>query len=649
MMNNHSGNNMNGNDDNMTEATIDMFPIELEGAEASFPAAEEVRSSMTHMRRSRSKANKYLLWAFGGIALLILLVIIPAVAVSKRDSSSSKSFVPPRPDLNSLIDYLVGQGVSDASDLQDTTTPQYKAARWLAVEDGANIPIPANGITLVGGYRYIFRYVMALNYFALGGDEWDDSFNFLTDDDICYWHNYQLAGGVFCFVGDQPVPRLFLLNANNIVGSLPKENGKLVSLYSLSFQVNSLSGTIPPELCGLSALNRLLLSHNLLDGKIPSCLGKLTGLNQFFLHNNMLEGTIPSALGDLENLEVLFVDDNLLDGNPLQVFNQLTKLELLMANNNNFVGELTETFLANSNNLNWTDMSHNKFSTTDGLPPHLFSLPQLDILDLSHNLLAGNFTLPIDMPENFELQFLSLYENQLTGNLPSALMNLKALDHLDLSSNSFTGPVPDSIGEMTALLFLFLSENPFDRGEVPGNFDQLTNLYEISLRNTNREGPLPAFIGIEKFKDLTLLDLGSNALTGPIPDSYGQQDKLKFLLLNDNEGINGKVPLSFGNLTRLRAAYLDGTSIEGDLDVLCDLPNFSEIVGEEAIYADCGGLSPEVNCTCGCLCCESGLENGCSQPFLSNLDASWENRFRRKEYRFKNGTDVIQTDVLPTE
>jgi Leucine-rich repeat (LRR) protein len=396
----------------------------------------------------------------------------------------------------------------------------------------------------------------------------------------------------------------------NLKGKIPTENGNLSSLYHLSLLFNELSGSIPTELCNLQSIAYIELSQNLLTGELPSCLGTLSDMRQ------------------------LFLDDNMLTGDPSGIFSSLPVLEVLVANNNSFTGVIDSTLLANSRDINWVDLSHNGF-TSNGIPLHLFSLPQLEILDLSQNRLAGR--LPTDIPENFNLTFLALYDNALTGHLPASLSNLKGLYSLDLSNNSFVGPM-DVVGAMPGLVILFLSDNPFESGPVPQSFANLTNLNELSLRNTNRNGTLPDFIGRGNFtNNLQVLDLGSNALEGAIPATYGEQPNLLYLLLNDNSGISGQIPPSFSNLTQLVGGYFDGTGLNGNMSFMCKLPNFQTINGDEGLFADCGDPSPEINCTC-CVCCTSGLEGGCSRPLLSNLDVFLAVEYRIRRFDFRNDT-----------
>lgn len=465
-------------------------------------------------------------------------------------------------------------------------------------------------------------------------------------------------------------------------GSIPTENGLLSALYSFEVQGNEeVTGSIPQELCNLENAYFLGLGANSLTGQIPSCLGDMNNLFSLVLYGNMLDGAIPSELGLLSNsLHELYLDDNMLtgplpdelgnlenldifffyenpglSGNPIPVLNQLTSLVLIMGNNCDFSGDIDDTFLTNLPNVTGIDLSHNEFMSPSGLPAHLFAKPYMQVLDLSVNQLQGQLPtdIPLDQPagpNKLYFNFLSLYENQLEGPLPTQLANLVGLDHLDLSMNAFTGPIPDFIGDYKDMQYLFLSANSFDQGLIPDTFEKLTKLEELSLRGTARTGSLPTYIGTNLTK-LVLLDLSSNALEGDIPGSYGSLEALEFLLLNNNEDITGTIPSTFTGLTQLQGFFLDGTSIMGDLDTVCVLPKFAEISGQEGIFADCAG--GPITCSCDCTCYDGTNGGQGSQANLANLDASWENRFRRSNLLTKfvllDGAEYIDPDtVSPT-
>ena len=129
------------------------------------------------------------------------------------NSSPSKA----RPTLEEVVTYL-SNGVSDESVLRRSGSPQNKAARWLATEDGAAISLPKQGFERrrelhqhtdnSDAYMYVFRYVMAVSYFALNGPNWTFDHNFMNDGPVCSWNDFSIGisgedvvselGGVLC-------------------------------------------------------------------------------------------------------------------------------------------------------------------------------------------------------------------------------------------------------------------------------------------------------------------------------------------------------------------------------------------------------------------------------------------------------------------
>lgn len=102
--------------------------------------------------------------------------------------------------MKAVVDYLVAQDISHRADLTNEATPQYKAAQWIANSDKANMAVPTSDkVDFVnGGYKYVVRYVMAVNYFALKGHNWSNKLNFMTHRDVCGWHDVATLKGVFC-------------------------------------------------------------------------------------------------------------------------------------------------------------------------------------------------------------------------------------------------------------------------------------------------------------------------------------------------------------------------------------------------------------------------------------------------------------------
>jgi hypothetical protein len=169
------------------------------------------------------------------IALALLLVVgvilgvaiaIPLTTNNDKDSSSIDSAVTPTqsPTLTKastppaappactsmdcrLAKILLQNGVMDAEALQDDSSPQFRALRWLATEDTALLDLDSTSTVIL-----VERYVLAVLYFATNGEGWEDQQNFLSASSVCEWNNGH-AQDYFDFYGAA-------CNGNNLVAAL---------------------------------------------------------------------------------------------------------------------------------------------------------------------------------------------------------------------------------------------------------------------------------------------------------------------------------------------------------------------------------------------------------------------------------------------
>jgi Leucine-rich repeat (LRR) protein len=617
-------------------------------AGSSLPHIEELKLTTSGSRRNvwssrflRGRRKLYL----GGLVFILVLILAISLPKSKSNESNKSSSTGTNSSSTSgervatkeeVFAFLKRENVYlDLTYIESTVkSPQHRAAAWLAREDHAKLKVPDANADASTKYSYLTRYVMAVNFYTLDGpNQWTNKLGFLTRQSVCTWQGQVqysegiTEGGVFC-PNDRGDPTELRLGFVNAIGPLPSENGLLTSLTHLDFGTSRLSGTIPTEICNIWNLTKLDLSYNEFSGKLPPCLGSMTALKWIFANSNALMGTIPTQFKSLTQLERLILEDNMLTGDPTPVLNSMTAVQHVFLGDNNFTGTINATFMSGHKALAVLDVSRNQFRLDTNFPHHLLSLASLSHLDLSANPLYGSFpkVLLSSKITNHKLQFISVYDTHMNGELP-LIERFAALQFLDLSLNSFRGTIPSYNNSFPLLEVLYLSENPrLSAGTIPTSFHQLTKLSDLSMRHTNRQGPIPSFIG-SNLTNLVLLDIGINNFTSSLPSDFSKLKKLEYLLLNGNLGLTGGLGSLTHQLRQLKVLLLDGTSISGKFQC----PPITNTSSDLVAFVDCKNGTPP--CTC-CICCNVGTGVNCSKPLLANIDASWAISFNRSTYKF---------------
>eukprot|EP00980_Cylindrotheca_fusiformis_P018101 scaffold5817_cov101-Cylindrotheca_fusiformis.AAC.6 len=414
------------------------------------------------------------------------------------------------------------RGISPAEKFEDTSSPQYLAAQWMAHGDEMKLPVPTDR-----NPTYDERYVMAVLYFATGGERWEKKLGFLSGAHICTWYdevnvqdrvgiskrqsNTVLFGVHGCEEGAED-DELYPPN-NLLTGSIPDEIEWLQRLENLNLEFNSgLKGTLPPGLMRMDSLTHLILQWCDIEGTIPPEIGQMSKLEYLGLGNNQFTGVIPTEIGKLTRLELLGLDNNVLNGN-IDILAPLVNLKSLYLENNYIGGSISEDLM-----MGWPDLEELDVSDctlTGQLPTNLFNHDgTLKVINLHSNDLVG--PLPEVEDEDNNLEFLALNDNTLSGIIPESWTSFKSLKHLDLSRNAFISTLPERFGEMTNLEYLFVGDNELSIGEVPKFLIELKNLRELSMKDCFLTGTIPDFL--EYLSNLQFLDFRKcNKPFGPNP------------------------------------------------------------------------------------------------------------------------------------
>jgi Leucine-rich repeat (LRR) protein len=556
------------------------------------PNVEELKSIPNRKRRS---CSTLLIIGIAGLVVLLIVLIPLSVKYSqnKNNAASPEASARMRQTTAFLLDYM------DHASLSTAGSPQHRAAQWMADTDELQLPLERESSP-----AFLQRFALATLFFATQGDTtWTHKINFLSNQHECDWNanfvrddNITVLMGVMCNEKNGTVNQLFIrkliLNggyrcirvvAIHYAPCGMYSNGHALYRYSLlthsviihsqlllrhNTENTGMTGTIPPEIAFLENLDRLVLPQNNLYGSlpdsmetmtkltsllllknefaetIPTWIGSLTNLVKLGLSQNNFYGSIPDSFELLEELQVLALDDNDLSGN-VKILDVLQELQEVYLEKNQFTGTIDYHWLSTLFNCKILDASNNLFK--GDIPSELLSLSELNILDLSGNALDG--TIAGDLQLSSNLRFLSLHNNSLANSIPDSFKNLKGLEHLDLSHNQLEGSIPDALGFLSQLTYLFLSDNLFfEKGPIPEWILGLTNLAEISLRNTQRHDGIPEWM--DEMKNLLLLDVSQNKLNGTIPTELGALTNLRYLLLSSNE-LTGGIPTTLNQLDKL--------------------------------------------------------------------------------------------------
>jgi hypothetical protein len=161
------------------------------------------------------------------------------------------------------------------------------------------------------------------------------------------------------------------------------------------------------------------------------------------------------------------------------------------------------------------------------------------------------------------------------------------------------------------------------RGQIPTQFGVITTLQSLELGSNLITGSLTSEFLLPLAKQLVLLDLSSNQLTGTLPSALGQMSALQTLTLSTNF-IDGTIPSQLASLSSknggaLRTADLSYTKISGKVpEELCS-------------FATAGNV---FNSTINV----QGASLACYEPCWLNIDKAYRDAYFGSTVRFCSPT-----------
>ncbi|KAJ0909675.1 putative non-specific serine/threonine protein kinase [Helianthus annuus] len=184
-------------------------------------------------------------------------------------------------------------------------------------------------------------------------------------------------------------------------------------------------------------------------------------------------------------------------------------------------------------------------------------MPHLVELWLSDNHIQGNL---LSIPAT--LHVLNLGSNNLWGELPSLSNGSSALV-LDLSNNSFVGSVHNLVcaNGVNKIEFFSLGSNQLS-GVIPECWEKWSSLKLLYLYDNNLSGEIPRTLGSVPL--LQLLNMRGNMISGSLPSSLMNLSYLKILQLEKNN-LAGIIPPWIGiKLTMLKILNLRSNNFYGN-------------------------------------------------------------------------------------
>jgi hypothetical protein len=290
--------------------------------------------------------RKYVKWFGGVVCCLVIVVMAVAIPLTLKLTNNvinkTRYVSDPPTEPPSLMPSIMPSGQPTSTKFMEIVefltplsgnalkvqgSPQYKAAMWM--ESGDMMPNSRGGTGLsINDAGFTQRYIMALFYYAMDGDNWVQKQGWLSEKSECEWFGIDGIsegcgadgiGGCIKrsdFKGDfNKVCRLSMGRLNNLFGEFPKELGQLTEMRYVEIQDDWLVGTIPSELGeGWRKLHTFLIGGNVMSGVFPTSFADNEFLGTVFIDRNNFNGTFPTVFDTLKNLEWLDAEGNAFTG-----------------------------------------------------------------------------------------------------------------------------------------------------------------------------------------------------------------------------------------------------------------------------------------------------------------------------------------------
>eukprot|EP00525_Craspedostauros_australis_P003562 CAMPEP_0198112302 /NCGR_PEP_ID=MMETSP1442-20131203/4158_1 /TAXON_ID= /ORGANISM="Craspedostauros australis, Strain CCMP3328" /LENGTH=620 /DNA_ID=CAMNT_0043769025 /DNA_START=89 /DNA_END=1951 /DNA_ORIENTATION=- len=275
------------------------------------------------------------------------------------------------------------------SAFEDPTSIPHQTVDWMASSGNPAVAQILSNSTNKSQLLTEYYSVVSM-YLSLGGSDWIDQHNFLSESvGLCDWNDSDGDSdgdnGVFC----DPEGRVIAVRLanNNVSGNFDPSVYNLMELQQLDLSRNPINGTLDAAIGQLRRLRTLRMARTQLQGSLATELGMLTSLVELDLYMNDLNESIPTEFGNLTSLQTLDLGQNHLQGSlPSQLGKMAAMVEILL--DGNLLSDAIPTEIGNLANLEVISLFGN--GLFGDIPIQFASLRMLDDLDINGTFVTGD-------------------------------------------------------------------------------------------------------------------------------------------------------------------------------------------------------------------------------------------------------------------
>ena len=354
-------------------------------------------------------------------------------------------------------------------------------------------------------------------YDETGGEYWYRS-DYWTLGDPCTWY------GITCNSTTKEIVEINL-HANNLSNGITAGITNITTLTYLDLSHNGrMSYGVPNELWEMANLEHIDLSYCNINGELPTSV-KGPSLYSVILTGNKFSGLLP--VWESDNLRHLLLDGNALSGqislSNIKAINQLVTLTL---SRNNFEGLFPELEVNSEHALKIFWLYENP-RLAGPIPTSWKYLTNLEDLEIDH----AQGAIPTSVITEWKnITHLSITDGELTGPVSAEILcnsTLPNLRYLSFAINSLDGQLVSDFNQPCCGMSDDMDTVDLSSNYLEGNLPVcLVTGYakEVYLHNNYFVGSFPYDTDTSRMKNLRVLQLCDNTLSGGIPTYLASAD-----------------------------------------------------------------------------------------------------------------------------